>query len=106
MQRHFPTHEKLPFLKDRVAVNKEITNLAKGNEKKYGLTKNKPATTQVRDSRKFADAKLGTDKETAPTSADQALSLAKQHNPLLHQAVTNVRKTPGMGQTQPSYRNG
>lgn len=97
--KKFPKHSKLKFLKDRVAVNKKIIELAKKNTyyDKNGKKLLHP-TADVRDPTKFLDADI---KKFKPTSASQALQNAKKcGNTLLVQAIETARPKVT---TQPSF---
>ena len=97
LQQAIPNHPKLQFLKDRVAVNKEIVKLWNNNKNTYkdknGQLLTNP-TVDVRDPNKFSDVSM------LATSREQALKNAEDAGNLL---LVNAVKSSN-AQTQPSYQ--
>jgi hypothetical protein len=97
LNQAIPNHPKLQFLKDRVAVNKEIIKLWNINKEAYkdknGQLLSNP-TVDVRDPNKFNDVSM------LATSREQALKNAEAAGNLL---LVNAVKASN-AQTQPSYQ--
>ena len=103
--------KRAEFLRDRLAVNREVRRLVKTNPDKYRdasgnpLPKTDEVGQLLRSSKNVSSENSTAPKKTINTEFKTADEAYKAMEPgLLHDAITNLRKK-GIGKTQPSFTN-